>query len=319
MVAPPPHRGDDRSSADLTWGVGAVSSRLGIASSTLRTWERRYAIGPSHRTTGGHRRYTANDIERVDVMRRLLERGVSPREAARSAHELDAVELTSLTAGELPGDADMDTAAFVTAVVKATRLVDPNRLSGLFGGAMRRLGVLEAWTTRLAPALIAIGEAWSAGTVEIVGEHVASERLMAELRLHARGFGPPSGRSAVVLASAEDDQHSLPVYALEAALAEQGLGSLVLGARVPWHSLADLAGRMLPDVIFVWATLERPGDDTLADVIDQIPDGTRVLAGGPGWTALPSPRVHRVADLAEAVRTIAEVGAERGDRPHPDR
>ncbi|MEJ7754976.1 MAG: hypothetical protein WKF83_00420 [Nocardioidaceae bacterium] len=34
----------------LMWGVGAVSLRVGIATPTLRTWERRYGLGPSQRT-----------------------------------------------------------------------------------------------------------------------------------------------------------------------------------------------------------------------------------------------------------------------------
>ena len=296
---------DEDASAALTWGVGAVSQRLGVASSTLRTWERRYEVGPTFRTAGGHRRYTAHDIERVEIMRRLLDRGVTPREAARSAHALDPTELAALVAGELPGDSSMTREEFVDAVLGAVKAVDPDRLSGLFGGVLRRHGVLEAWPDLLSPALIAIGEGWVAGEVDIVGEHVASERLMAELRLHTRSFAAsPTGRSAVVLASAEEDQHSLPVYALESALAEQGRGSLVLGARVPWESLAGLARDTDPEVIFVWATLERHFDGPLMKTITELPEQTRLVLGGPGWGSLSLPRAQRVGDLGDAVDTI---------------
>lgn len=302
MAATP---GEDPST-DLTWGVGAVSQRLGVASSTLRTWERRYQIGPSFRTAGGHRRYTAHDIERVDVMRRLLTRGVTPREAAISAHALDPAELTALIAGDLPGDSDLTREAFVAAVISAVQVVDPDRLSGLFGGALRRHGVLGAWPELLAPSLIAIGEGWVNGTIDIVGEHIASERLSAELRLHTRSFAvSPTGHTAVVLASAEEDQHSLPVYALESALAEQGMGSLMLGARVPWESLSNLARRTNPEVIFVWATLERHFDGSLMKAITELPEQTRLVLGGPGWGSLSLPRARRVSDLTEAVHAIA--------------
>ena len=79
--------------SDLTWGVGAVSSRLSVTASTLRTWERRYGVGPSFRTQGGHRRYTERDIDRVELMRRLLARGVSAKDAARVAQSLDRDDL----------------------------------------------------------------------------------------------------------------------------------------------------------------------------------------------------------------------------------
>lgn len=297
---------DDESSSELTWGVGAVSERLGVASSTLRTWERRYDIGPSFRTDGGHRRYTSHDIERVDVMRRLVGRGVAPREAALSAHALDPAQLTALVAGELPGDSDLSSEAFVAAVIGAVKVVDADRLSGLFGGALRRRGVLDAWPELVTPALIAIGEGWVGGTIDIVGEHIASERLTAELRLHTHSFASaPTGHSAVVLASAEEDQHSLPVYALESALAEQGVGSLMLGTRVPWESLSDLARRTSPEVIFVWATLERRFDDALMKAISELPEQTRLVLGGPGWGSMSVPGAQRVGDLAEAVHAIA--------------
>src|SRR5699024_2844712 len=49
--------------------VAAVAARLGVAASTLRTWERRYGLGPSARTAGRHRRYDAVDVTRLETMR----------------------------------------------------------------------------------------------------------------------------------------------------------------------------------------------------------------------------------------------------------
>ncbi|MES9609103.1 MerR family transcriptional regulator, partial [Actinomadura sp. NPDC000929] len=53
-------------------GVGAVARRLGLAAATLRTWDRRYGIGPSGRSPGGHRRYTPADVARLEAMQRLI-------------------------------------------------------------------------------------------------------------------------------------------------------------------------------------------------------------------------------------------------------
>jgi len=65
--------------------VSAVASRLGVAPSTLRTWDRRYSLGPSDHTAGSHRRYSGADIARLMIMRRLTLEGVAPAEAARIA------------------------------------------------------------------------------------------------------------------------------------------------------------------------------------------------------------------------------------------
>src|SRR5688572_6119317 len=104
VSAPPPvtsPSGEPDAGSDLTWGVGAVSSRLNVTASTLRTWERRYGVGPSFRTQGGHRRYTEHDIDRVELMRRLLSRGVSAQDAARVARSLDRDELDLALTAEL--------------------------------------------------------------------------------------------------------------------------------------------------------------------------------------------------------------------------
>ena len=66
----------------MTLTVAAVARRLGVAPATLRTWDRRYGLGPSEHTAGAHRRYSSTDLARLVVMRRLTLEGVSPAEAA---------------------------------------------------------------------------------------------------------------------------------------------------------------------------------------------------------------------------------------------
>ncbi len=73
--------------------VAAVARRLGVAPATLRTWDRRYGLGPSQHRAGSHRRYTDDDVARLVVMRRLTLDGVAPADAARAALAADEEEL----------------------------------------------------------------------------------------------------------------------------------------------------------------------------------------------------------------------------------
>ena len=68
--------------------VAAVARRLGVAPSTLRTWDRRYGIGPSKHNVGTHRRYYSNDLIRLTAMARLIVAGVAPKDAADKALKL---------------------------------------------------------------------------------------------------------------------------------------------------------------------------------------------------------------------------------------
>ena len=67
--------------------VAAAARRVGVAPSTLRTWDRRYGIGPTDHTPGRHRRYSPDDLARLDLMHRALIQGATPADAA--AHALD--------------------------------------------------------------------------------------------------------------------------------------------------------------------------------------------------------------------------------------
>ena len=75
--------GADAEQASL--GVAAVARRLGVATGTLRTWDRRYGLGPSEHVSGTRRRYTPVDLSRLGVMRRLMLQGVAASEAAAVA------------------------------------------------------------------------------------------------------------------------------------------------------------------------------------------------------------------------------------------
>lgn len=66
---------------------------VGVAASSLRTWDRRFALGPSVFTDAGYRRFTCADLDRVELMRRYLHEGLLPATASRRALEHPADDL----------------------------------------------------------------------------------------------------------------------------------------------------------------------------------------------------------------------------------
>ena len=82
--------------------VAAVARRLGVAPATLRTWDRRYGLGPSEHAAGSHRRYTTEDVGRLLIMRGLTLEGVAPVDAARAALAADLDEIAGRAAEREP-------------------------------------------------------------------------------------------------------------------------------------------------------------------------------------------------------------------------
>jgi DNA-binding transcriptional MerR regulator len=212
--------------ADEGLTAGAVARRLGVAVTTLRTWHQRYDLGPSGHEPGRHRRYTAADVARLEQMQRLTAEGVPPGEAARWV--LAPAGSSPRPAAPRPG-----TAATATGLARAALRLDGAAVRAAAAAAVRQLGVIDAWDHVLRPVLAAIGErhARTGGLIEV--EHLLSGCLMDVFGGVAR---PPGQR--VLLACTDEEQHSLPLTALAAALAEAGAGSRLLGARVPPAALA---------------------------------------------------------------------------------
>src|SRR3982751_3400559 len=62
--------------------IGELSRRTGVSAEVLRAWERRYALLRPRRTDGRTRLYSAADETRVRLMRRYIDTGMPPAQAA---------------------------------------------------------------------------------------------------------------------------------------------------------------------------------------------------------------------------------------------
>ncbi|MET8157883.1 MerR family transcriptional regulator [Sphaerisporangium sp. NPDC005289] len=307
------------------FGIGAVARRLGVPAPTLRTWNLRYGIGPSHRSPGGHRRYDAADLVRLEEMSRLVKAGVPPAEAARSAlrHPGTAAPPEE-RAAQAPGHPGMvvpaqeraaqtpprDTAVpGVTALSRAVLNLDDHAVTACLHAALDRQGVVWTWERLVQPVFAAITRRQERSGAGIEIEHLFSERLLSALiRRSARPERPIHPRP-VLLACAEEEQHTLPVHALAAALTTAyRLETRVLGARTPYAALAEAMRRVGPLAVFVWSQVGTTGDPAPLRSLPALRPASRIFVGGPGWWdgGLP-PGVTRVASLREAQARIRAV------------
>ena len=67
-----------KSSADLS--ISDLEKELGIGKDTLRVWERRYGFPKPTRDAAGKRRYPPDQVDRLRLMRRLLDQGMRPHQ-----------------------------------------------------------------------------------------------------------------------------------------------------------------------------------------------------------------------------------------------
>ncbi|MFI6599417.1 MerR family transcriptional regulator [Nonomuraea sp. NPDC050536] len=298
--------GRGESAEEAGYGIGAVSRRLGVPAPTLRTWNLRYGIGPSGRSPGGHRRYDRADLRRLEEMNRLIHEGVAPAEAARAALLLrpygEPRSEASTGRGRRDAGAPVPSAAMLA---RAAARLDDGAVDAGLGAAIARHGVAWAWERLVLPVFgtISGSQARTGGGIEV--EHVFSDRVLAALQPLILPPAEPVGERPVLLACAEDEQHSLPVYALAAVLAgRMGVAVRVLGARTPYTALAGAMRSLGPCAVFVWSQQAVTGDPAPLAGLPTVRPPCRVVVGGPGWREVLPRTVIRVDSLRQAVTRL---------------
>lgn len=304
--------------------VAVVARRLGVAPATLRTWDRRYGIGPSGHAAGSHRRYLPDDVARLEVMRRLTRSGVTPGEAARAALDTDGLARPPHHDGAPavpprvrgPSRAGggrvlplAEAGAAARGLARAAMALDAGAVSSTVRAALERQGVVETWDGLLVPVLRAAGDRWEATHEGVDAEHLLSECVVGALLSYASRRSGPEAARPVLLAAAEEEMHSLPLYAVAATLAEQGRSARILGARVPRDAMAAAFRRLGPAALFVWAQLPANGDPGQLSELPVLRPAPVVVVGGPGWPLALPDGVQRADHLADAVGRLVAAGA----------
>ncbi|MGP3690117.1 MerR family transcriptional regulator [Streptomyces sp. IBSNAI002] len=301
--------------------TGAVARRLGVSATTLRSWERRYGIGPADREHGRHRRWLPPDVSRLELMCLLTAQGVPPAEAARAAMNRPAQALGqraqetagSARAAEAEGAEGVSPGAGphtpggrgalplgavrqeCRGLARAAVRLDAVAVGELLERALDTYGCVVTWEEIIAPTLHAVGRKWAtAGERYVEVEHLLSWHVSTALR-RRRPAVETAGVPPVLLACAPGEQHSLALEALDAALAEVGLPRRMFGPALPVEALRDAVRRVGPSVVVLWAQAKPAGVDLgrVVDVVAGVEWGVkgarsqpRLLLGGPGWTGV---------------------------------
>jgi MerR family transcriptional regulator, light-induced transcriptional regulator len=206
---------------DPQLSIQQASSLLNLPAPTIRSWERRYAVPAPDRSSGGHRRYSAVQVETLRRMRDLIVQGRRPIEAAG---------LVTSGYAAAPGP-------LVDAYLDAARELAPDRIARTLDVAHETLGLERTVDEVLVPAMRAIGEGWRAGRIDVAHEHLATTAARAWLsNLAAPGRRRPE--PPIILSCGPYDHHTLGLEAFGALLRQRSCDCRLLGARTPTESLA---------------------------------------------------------------------------------
>lgn len=274
--------------------IGAVASRTGLSTHTIRAWERRYAAVEPERTGGGHRVYTEAQVHRLLLLRRLTEHGHRigsiaglPTEELESLLEATRRDTAAARADRAGGRATDEEG--IRELMEAVRELDADRLEAAFRRAALHRSAHGLIEDVISPLLRRIGEAWERGEIGPAREHLASRVVGRTLSWVLDAFHPEPSAALAVVATPSGQRHELGALLAGATAAAHGWRISYLGGDLPGGEIAGAARATQARAVLL--SLVYPSDDpALADELRSLRGGlaedTAILVGGraaPGY------------------------------------
>lgn len=284
--------------------IGEVERRTGLAKDTLRVWERRYGFPQPLRTAQANRAYPADQVEKLALIRTLLDRGHRPAKLVGQP----IAELRGLVeAGEAPHAAAHPVATFFEDLERG----EVGRLSHWLSHTLMRHGLERFVLDIAAPAAAAVGEAWAGGRLPIYAEHLFTEQLCRALRgaIAELPQPPPQTRPRILLATLPGEPHVLGLLMAEAVLSLEGAACLSLGPETPPSQIAAAARAHASDVVALSVSAASAGRMARRDVtalLAAAPEGLEVWLGGGGAAALQIGEARLVSGLGGAPAAVGD-------------
>lgn len=293
----------------ITLSIAAVERDTGLSKDTLRVWERRYGFPNPGRDPLGERAYTLADVEKLRIIKRLLDAGHRPgRVVTQSLEQLQAISEQTVESPMRATELALG-AADLREHLALIRSHDVPRLRSQLTRLLSRVGVARFVNEVVGPLNAAVGDAWLRGQLEVFEEHLYTEAVQVVLRAAIASVPEPPGADAprVLLTTFPGEPHGLGLLMAEAVLALEGCRCVSLGTQTPLWDVVLAAKALRSDIVALSFTgCMNPNQivDGLAELRGKLQPGVRLWAGG------SAPVLHRrPVDGVEPFSTLTDVSA----------
>ncbi len=293
--------------------ISAVERDTGLSKDTLRVWERRYGFPNPQRDAFGERIYPLEQVDRLRVIRRLMDIGHRPGKIIG----LDIAELQALadtSTGSASGnraDAHADIHPDVTHLVALTKSLDIEELRRQLGQRLLRLGLARFVTELVAPLTQSIGDAWSRGQMEIYEEHLYTESMQVVLRNAIATIPQPGDRPRVLLTTFPSEPHGMGLLMAEALLALEGCRCISLGTQTPiWDIVLAATAQDIDIIALSFSPVMNPNQvlDGLNELRAKLPLSIEIWAGGrcPVLQRRPPAEIKVISELTDLTAALSD-------------
>ena len=289
--------------------IRTVSSLTGVNAITLRAWERRYGLIKPIRTPKGHRLYTQNDIDLIQQVLELLDKGISIGQV-KSYLEGKGEQAVS-------GTSDDPWTMYQRRMLNAVVRFDTNALDQTYNDALSLYPIDLVTKRMILPLLKTLGIRWAENEGSVAEEHFFGaylrNKLGARFHHHAAQNGP-----LLVAACLPGEQHEIGLMLFCLSALNQGYRLVYLGADTPFEELTTPVIRTKADAVLLSGSVE-PDMSSLGPGLSELVKGIDVPVFVGGKCATTHAGVIEAAgaiplgtDILQALHKINEEVAHQG-------
>ncbi len=226
---------------NVTYTIGTLASKTGLSQHTIRAWERRYQALSPGRSVTNRRIYLEDDIERLSLLKEVVESGHSIGQVAHlRTEQLRTLVKSSRPKGfvaenplgDMPGK-------HLAACREALEGLDPEGLEESLVRAGAVLGVAGLLDGVVIPLLANIEAGWVDGSIRISQEHMASAVLRSFLHRIRRSMPASANAPRLIVTTPRDQYHEIGALIVAIVAAMQSWRVTYLGPNLPTKEIAE--------------------------------------------------------------------------------
>ncbi|HWT70606.1 MAG TPA: MerR family transcriptional regulator [Oxalicibacterium sp.] len=220
-----------------------VEKQTGIAQATLRMWEKRYGFPLPSRDRHGDRVYTLQQVERLRLVRQLIDQGKRPGKILA-----DDAFLQSLSGTPQRRQAEAMPAAHAAAILLLSRCCFAE-LRGRLQYQLLDLGLRRFVLEVMGPLTAAVTQARQHGQLPAWAEHAYTELAASLLHQSLSTVQAHAQTPKVVLAALSGEANGMRLLMVEALLVAQQAKCIQLGVGLSIAELAAAVAALRPDIV----------------------------------------------------------------------
>jgi MerR family transcriptional regulator, light-induced transcriptional regulator len=294
-----------RSPVELS--IASVERDTGLSKDTLRVWERRYGFPQPGRDHLGERTYPLEQVEKLRLVKRLLDAGHRPGRIV--GLPVEALQTLSDQLAPIPEATATEPVSDLEPLIGAIYQHDVPGLRRMLTQRLATLGLSRFIVEVAAPLNRFVGDAWLRGRMQVYEEHAYTESLQVVLRhaLHTLPAATTPTRPLALLSTLPGEQHGMGLLMVECLLTLHGCRCISLGVQTPVWDMVLAAGAHRADlVVLSFSGVMNPNlvVESLTELRTKLPESVEVWVGG------SAPIIHRRAiNGVRALTSLDDLGA----------